>query len=92
MKEHLTKWEKETQSLTNLFVRHYFGKDADSYWVADEIGGVLYVNDYFFSMHDMVEFIRCRYSKEKMFEYYEYRLQHSNDDAPPINIKYYNIF
>lgn len=92
MKEHLTKWEQETDRLANLFVRHYFDREADTYWVADEIGGVLYVNDHFFDLNDIVDFIRYRYSKKKMFEYYDYALKMHEDKKTLINIKNYRHF
>lgn len=92
MKQHLTNWEQETDRLAKLFVRHYFGKDADSYWIAEQTGGVLYVNDYFFNLNDIVDFIRYRYSKKKMFEYYDYALKAHEDKTTPINIKSYRHF
>jgi 3-hydroxy-3-methylglutaryl CoA synthase len=84
--EFLKEWERATENLAQYFIARYFGDGADTYWVADEIGGVLYINDYFFSLSDMVDFIRYGYSKDKMFEYYDYRLENPN---LRINIKNY---
>ena len=89
MKDKLQRWTNETKELGDFFVTHYFGRDADSHWIADEIGGVLYVNDYFFNLRDIVEFMRYRYSKNKMFEYYEYQLKCIDDKTFPVNIKSY---
>lgn len=89
MKNKLKRWENETKELCDLFVLHYFDEDADVYWVADEIGGVLFVNDYFFNLSDIVDFIRHRYSKKKMFEYYDYALKCAVVDKRPTNIKSY---
>ena len=89
MKENLQRWTNETKELGDLFVLHYFGKDAENWWVADEIGGVLYVNDCFFNLSDIVDFIRYHYSKSKMFEYYDYRLKCTEKKKLPINIKTY---
>ena len=88
----LQMWEEATESLKNLFVDKYFGKDAsDVDWVAQDIGGVLYVNDYFFDLSDIVDFIKYNYSPKKMFEYYDQRLQHQmkniDTGTPFINIK-----
>lgn len=61
-------WEQYTQRLTEFFVSYYFG-DADWYWIGDEIGGTIEVNDYYFDINDIVDFLRYNYSKKKMFDY-----------------------
>ena len=45
----LKKWEKATNELVDYFRKKYFGNNAsDFYWIADQIGGVYTINDYFF--------------------------------------------
>lgn len=82
-------WEVVTQSLAESFALRYFGKDTEIWWVADEIGGVLCVNDYFFNLRDITDFVRYSYPKEKMFEYYSYALKcaEMGMSDPSINIK-----
>ena len=71
-KELLINYEKATQELVDFFVKKYFKNDAsDVYWVADEIGGVLCVNDYFFSIDRIVEAIKLNCSSKKLFDYYD---------------------
>jgi hypothetical protein len=82
-------WEEATESLRLLFVDKYFGKDPEHYWIADDIGGVLFVNDYFFNLSDIVDFLKYNYSVKKMFEYYDYSLKCSQENKVPINIKNY---
>lgn len=89
MKELLTKWQQSTVDLSQYFVNHYFGRDTEAYWIADDIGGCLYVNDYFFNLGTMVDFIKYSYSKNKMFEYYQYTLDCNDKKKIPINIKNY---
>ena len=89
MKEKLQRWTNETKELGDLFALHYFSRDAEVWWVAEDIGGVLHINDYFFNLRDIVEFMRYRYSKNKMFEYYDYLLKCNEDKVLPINIKNY---
>ena len=85
----LEKWNVQTNKLKDYFVDKYFGiiENPDCYWVADEIGGVLYINDYFFNLSDIVDYIKYRYSKDKMFKNYEYRLKCLQNNEIPINIK-----
>lgn len=86
-KEVLNQWEKATDDLTDYFADNYFGSGmSDVYWVADEIGGVLVINDYFFGLLDMVDYLRYNYSKNDMFAYYDYSLKQMEKNNPLINI------
>jgi hypothetical protein len=80
-------FEMEADLLARYFARRYFGKDTEEWWVADEIGGVYYINDRFFNVQDMVDFIKYKYSADKMFEYYDYALDLAMEGKTPINIK-----
>ncbi len=88
-KEILKQWEQATIDLAQYFVYHYFGRDAEAYWIADDIGGCLFVNDYFFNLNTITDFIKHSYSKKKMFEYYDYQLKCNEDKKIPVNIKSY---
>jgi hypothetical protein len=70
----IRQWEDATIDLANHFALKYFDKDCDIYFVADDVGGVLFINDYFFNMKDIVDFLKSKYSKDKLFEYYQYAL------------------
>jgi len=92
----LKTWEDASDTLSWYFIKRYFGKieEVEYYWIAEDVGGVLAVNDYFFSIDDIVNFIKYHYSKDLMFEYYDYALdyhlqtKHKSTDYP-INIKNY---
>jgi len=97
MSKPLKKLEENIESFKEYFIKKYFGssKNIEHYWISDEIGGVLSVADYFFSLNDMVEFVRNRYTPKKMFEYYDYALTYNMKDKHKkgdylINIKNYN--
>jgi hypothetical protein len=84
----LNEWELSTDILAKAFVQKYFGEDAtEEWWVSDDIGGVYVINDYFFSVHDIVDFLKYDYSTKKMFEYYDYALKLATKEETPINIK-----
>ena len=76
--------EMAIQDLTDVFVKKHFGDDADYYWIADDIGGVLQVNDYFFNLEHIMDFTRYSYTSKQLFEYYDYTL---NGDEFHTNIK-----
>lgn len=89
MNQFLKNWELQTDNLKDYFVGRYFDNPTDVYWIADITGEVLVVNDYFFNLSDILNFIRYDYSKKKLFEYYDYALDCAENDKLPINIKHY---
>jgi len=84
----LVMWEVKTHLLAEYFVKRYFGKpdDVEHWWVADDIGGVLSVADYFFSLSDIVAFIKYKYTRKQLFEYYEYRTDLGMKKKPELPI------
>ena len=90
MKQILRNWEKATQELINYFLKKYFTEkdyEPDWYWIADEIGGTLFVNDYFFNLEDIVQFLRYEYTAKDMFAYYDYALDNAKKNKILINIQ-----
>jgi hypothetical protein len=82
-------WEMASNDVANYFVAKYF-KGADYYWIGDDFGGVIETADRFFSMSDMVEFIRHKYSAKMLFSYYDEKLAcDSKDKEWRYNIKNY---
>ena len=78
--------EKAITKFTDYFIKRYFGKDVDMFWVGDLIGGVLFVSDYFFDLNKMIDYVKYNYSFDEMSEYYYY----STDCKPGkviVNIK-----
>lgn len=82
-------YEYMCQEVANQFATKYFGKEVDSWWVAGEVGRIYFINDYFFNMENMVDFLKYRFSKKKMFDYYEYSLEMQLKNEIPWNIKTY---
>ena len=87
----LKQWEEETEMLTEYFVERYFGKDADWHWIANHVGGCLEVGDRYFSLSDIVEFIKYKYTYKQLAEYYDYRMDEGmkKNPKPPICIRDY---
>jgi hypothetical protein len=68
-------YELACDELAQYFVVKYFGKEAEYYWIGDEIGGVIDINERFFSIDDMVNFLRYKYSAKMLFKYYDEKLE-----------------
>ena len=82
----IEQYKDACNSLRDVFIEKYFGKTREMiehYWIADEVGGCLYVNDRFFNVDDMVDFLQYNYTADQMFHYYDARLknQEAGDDA-----------
>lgn len=75
-------YEKIVNKYTDRFCKKH-GLELD-FWVADDIGGVAMLGDYFFSFNDIRLDIDTNQKKEAIFEWYEIMLE-SN-----VNINYYN--
>ena len=84
-------WEQMSDNLAFRFTQKYFGKDSDYRWINDEIGGSIEVGDHYFTLEDMVQFVRHKYTKSQMFDYYDYALEKGMKNDTPINIKNWKL-
>ena len=83
MNELLGNWEKVTWELGNYFVERYFGDDAsDVYWIGNDIGDVLAINDYFFSLDFIREAIKYNATTKQLFDFYDLKLEFDTKNKP----------
>jgi hypothetical protein len=75
MNKDLQNWYKATDKLAKSFTKHYFGKDAEMWWIAGQVGGVLFINDRFYSIQDIVDYIQYKYSEKDMFDHHDEMLR-----------------
>ena len=73
MKE-IKAYNKAAQALADKFIKTYF-EEPDAWWVGEEIGGVFYVNDMFFSLSRIKEALELKATQEQLFEYYDLELE-----------------
>lgn len=66
---------KACDKIAEAFVEKYFpdgpGFDAP-FWIGDQIGEVLAVNDYFFDLNVMVDALKFNTSEEELFGWYDH--------------------
>ena len=91
LKDTFGEWEQMSDNLAYRFTQRYFGKNSEYYWISDEVGGTIAVGDHFFSIDDMVQFTRHKYTKDKMFEYYDYAFRKVAKAETFINIKNWKL-
>ena len=83
---------KEYKAICNqifdIFVDKYFHGDAETQW-GDEVGGIIFIDDYHFSITDMLEYMKYKYSKKDVFKYHNYAMDCEIKNISPTNIKNY---
>lgn len=89
--QELDDWRNANGKLAHYFAKRYFGRDCEEWWIAGDIGGIYFINDYFFNPKDMADYIKYDYSRDKMFEHYNYILKCNENGKTDeiINIKSY---
>jgi len=75
--------------IVDIFVKKYFNKDAERWWVADEVGGGISIDNCYFSMTDILEYMKYGYSKKDMLKRANYALACAYKNISPTNIKNY---
>ena len=66
-------YEKAVNNYVDTFiVKHFEDTQVEYYWVAQEVGGILCVNDYFINFLDIVNDIDNNVPKNIIFDYLEY--------------------
>jgi hypothetical protein len=86
-KELIREYEMIAESIGAYFCSKYFDTD-DFYWVADDrIDGPLHVNDHFFSLEDMLNYMRYKYTPHQMFMHYQYSLEEATQERRPVCIR-----
>ena len=73
----LKNWESETNILADIFVERYFESPSDVYWVGEEVGGCLLVNDYFFNLDRILDALKYKASEKQLFDYYDKEIEFS---------------
>ena len=87
----LKKLEKSIEEFTDYFAMRYFDV-AIYHWMGDEIGGCVEINDFFFNLTNMVDYVKYDYSFDEMYKYYYYAMECSQQNETPINIKNWKYF
>lgn len=87
--------EKEYNEVIKRYVfefkRRYFDNvEEDTYWIGDEtFGGVLYINDYYFSFNNIKYAIDNSVDEKSLFEWYDHITSYGieNDNQVPPTLK-----
>jgi len=87
----LEQYENAVKQITVFFGNKYFGKDYIydlTDWIGEEIGVCICIGDYYyFSLSNMIDFLKYKYSKKDMFDYYDYTLEEMTKGNSPVCIR-----
>ena len=79
--------------LTDSLVNKYFPDTVygeDTFWVADEIGSIFYIADYFFGLDIIIEALELKATSDQLFEYQSMKLNCAMESKSiKINFKNY---
>jgi len=75
MKE-IKDYEKACEAIAAKFVKKYFRKSyPDSFWVNDDIGGIFFVNDFYFGIDRMIMALKYKATFNQLLDYYQMQLE-----------------
>jgi len=81
----IKEWQTLTNKITEEWIREYFefdeGEEVDFCWVANDIGGIFEVSDYYINFSDILACYKHKITKEQFHNWYSYCLE-----EPYINI------
>lgn len=71
------------------FIEKYFGKieDVEYWWVEDNVGEVMYINDQFVDCVDMMQFMELGYTQKDIFAYLDYQVEKGMAGETIVNIR-----
>lgn len=96
----ITDYENNIIEITKVFCKKYFGdcyEYSDNDWAGGDIGGIIIINDYFFSFNkDILIALKYKATKKELFGFYDYSLgKHLKKEETPSfenYLKYYRGF
>ena len=70
-------WKRATKQLAEAFVTKYYGEKAVfcMFWIGDEIGDILCMNDDFYNVDRMVQALELNATYEQLAEFSEYECE-----------------
>ena len=70
-------WKRATKQLAEAFVTKYYGEKAVlcMFWIGDEIGDILCINDDFYNVDRMVQALELNATYEQLAEFSEYECE-----------------
>ena len=92
MNKKLKNYYNAVEELTKLFCNKYF-KGVYEYdvndWVGGDIGGIICINDYWYSLSNIEIAIKYKATKKELFDYYDISYERSINGKKCVSLKTY---
>ena len=92
MSKYLKNYYNAVEDLTKYFCKKYF-KDVYEYdvndWVGCDIGGIICINDYWFSLNNIETAIAYKATEKELFGYYDYSYEKHVAEKGCISFEHY---
>lgn len=91
----LNQYYEACNALLLAFLKKYYTdkdnpiEDIDYCWIGDQVGGVVGINDEFWSMDDIVTAMEIRPTQKQLFDWYWYQIDEQMENKSPINLENY---
>ena len=89
------KYETACKELATSFLGKYYPEDKlediDVYFVADDVTGILFIGDMFYSIDDMYQYIKYDYSYDELYDRYHESLNALTEKKTFYNIKNWKL-
>lgn len=82
----LKKYYDAVQNLTSAFINKYY-TEPSWFWVGDQIGTVLSVNDHFLDMAAIVNVMKLNPSSKDFHKWYFERMEAIDKKQPPLTLE-----
>lgn len=87
--EVIKNWEKATQELAESFARKYYTYEEDGeeyfnpdmYWVGDEIGDILFINDDVYSVDRMLKALKLNATYDQLWDFAQYEISENKKQS-----------
>lgn len=92
MENILKQFDDATDKLADAFVKKYFGKDYEYFWIGSQNKDreVLVINDYFFNLGRIVDALRYKATEKQLFGYQDKESRLAMEDkGMKVNFKNY---
>ena len=70
----IDQYEFASESIAKFFCKKHFQGD-EHHWIAGDIGGMIEINDHYFNVMDMLQYLKNQYTSKQLFHYYEEALK-----------------
>ncbi len=90
----ITNWRNASEEIAKAFTKRYFPDEIygdDTFWVADNVGGIFVVIEMFFDLNRMIEALELKATRAELHNYYDAEVENfSENPEKPMSMNFRN--